>query len=417
VTTADAAAAVERVWRQESSRLIGALLRITRDLDRAEDLAQEALAAALAQWPGEGVPDNPGAWLMTAARRRAIDHIRSGERQLRAYATLAAGAAEAYTEEFTVDHLEDDVLRLMFVCCHPSLTGDTRTVLTLRLVTGLTAREIARAYLTSEATVATRISRAKRTLHTAGAALEEPTGAERIARLASVMSVIYLLFNEGYAATAGIEWTRPALCAEAIRLAALLVTVVPREPEAHGLLALLELQSSRLAARVDASGSPVLLTDQDRGQWDRAAISRGYAALGVALSLGGSGPYVLQAAIATEHARASSVETTDWARIAALYGTLRQATGSAVVELNRAVAVGMAHGPQAGFAIVDAIEPALPGFHLVPAVRGDLFSRLGRHAEAAEQFDLAAELAANGSERALLRSRAAACRQGRASGS
>lgn len=407
----DAAVIVEQVWRQESSRLLGALLRITRDLDRAEDLAQDALAAALAQWPTEGVPANPGAWLMTAAKRRAIDHIRSGERQLRAYATLSASAAEAYDEEFAVDHLEDDVLRLMFVCCHPSLTDDTRTVLTLRLVAGLTAREIARAYLTSEGTVATRISRAKGTLHTSGAAIEEPTGAERIARLASVMSVIYLLFNEGYAATAGVDWTRPALCAEAVRLAALLVTVVPREPEAHGLLALLELQSSRLAARVDPSGHAVLLTDQDRKQWDRSAISRGDAALRVALSLGGGGPYVLQAAIAIEHARASSVDTTDWPRVAALYGKLRQATGSAVVELNRAVAVGMAYGPPAGLAIVDEIEPALPGFHLVPAVRGDLLSRLGRHLEAAAQFDLAAKLAANGSERALMRARAEACRQ------
>lgn len=411
MTTNDTARAVERVWRLESSRLLGALLRITRDLDRAEDLAQEALAAALAQWPAEGVPDNPGAWLMTAAKRRAINHLRSGERQLRAYATLAAGAAEAYDEEFAVDRLEDDVLRLMFVCCHPSLTDDTRTVLTLRLVAGLTTREIARAYLTSEATVATRISRAKRTLHTADAALEEPTGAERIARLASVMSVIYLLFNEGYAATAGIDWTRPALCAEAVRLAALLITVTPREPEAYGLLALLELQSSRLTARIDPAGHPVLLTDQDRRRWDRSAISRGDAALRVALSLGGGGPYVLQAAIAAEHARASSVETTDWARIAALYGTLHQATGSAVVELNRAVAVAMAQGPQAGLTIVDEIEPALPGFHLVPAVRGDLLARLGHYPEAAAQFDRAAELAANGTERALMKARADTCRQ------
>ncbi|GAA4465561.1 RNA polymerase sigma factor [Phytohabitans houttuyneae] len=411
MTTNDTARAVERVWRLESSRLLGALLRITRDLDRAEDLAQEALAAALAQWPAEGVPDNPGAWLMTAAKRRAINHLRSGERQLRAYATLAAGTAEAYDEEFAVDRLEDDVLRLMFVCCHPSLTDDTRTVLTLRLVAGLTTREIARAYLTSEATVATRISRAKRTLHTTVAALEEPTGAERIARLASVMSVIYLLFNEGYAATAGIDWTRPALCAEAVRLAALLITVTPREPEAYGLLALLELQSSRLTARIDPAGHPVLLTDQDRRRWDRSAISRGDAALRVALSLGGGGPYVLQAAIAAEHARASSVETTDWARIAALYGTLHQATGSAVVELNRAVAVAMAQGPQAGLTIVDEIEPALPGFHLVPAVRGDLLARLGHYPEAAAQFDRAAELAANGTERALMKARADTCRQ------
>ncbi len=405
-----AAAVVEQVWRQESSRLLGALLRITRDLDRAEDLAQEALAAALAQWPTSGVPESPGAWLMTAAKRRAIDQFRAGERQLRAYATVSAEVAQSYLEAFTVDHIEDDVLRLIFVCCHPSLTDDTRTVLTLRLVAGLTTREIARAYLTSEATVATRISRAKGTLNRERAAMEEPTGPERVARLASVMTVIYLLFNEGYAATAGVNWTRPALCAEAVRVAALLVTLVPKDPEAHGLLALLELQSSRLSARVDASGDPILLNDQDRARWDRAAISRGFAALGVALALGGDGPYVLQAAIAAEHARAVSVQTTDWARIASLYETLAGATGSAVVQLNRAVALGMAHGPQVGLALVDEIAGALPDFHLVPAVRGDLLAKLGRTDEAAAQFDHAAELTSNDGERALMRSRAAACR-------
>lgn len=404
---ARAAQAVEQAWRQESSRLLGALLRITHDLARAEDLAADALTAALEQWPTQGVPDNPGAWLMTTAKRRAIDQLRSGQRQLRAYATLAAEAEESYVDEFTVDHVEDDVLRLMFVCCHPSLTDDTRTVLTLRLVAGLTTREIARAYLTSEATVASRISRAKRTLADAGAALEEPTGPEREQRLGSVMAVVYLLFNEGYAATAGVDWTRPALCAEAVRLAALLVTVAPREPEAYGLLALLELQSSRLRARLDEAGEPVLLTDQDRARWDRAAISRGFAALSAALALGGNGPHVLQAAIATEHARAASVETTDWPRIAALYEKLARATGSPVVELNRAVALGMAYGPETGLALVDQIGPALPGFHLVPAVRGDLLSRLGRRAEAAAQFDAAAELATNDRERALLRARAA----------
>jgi predicted RNA polymerase sigma factor len=344
---------------------------------------------------------------MTTAKRRAIDQLRSGQRQLRAYATLAAEAEESYVDEFTVDHVEDDMLRLMFVCCHPSLTDDTRTVLTLRLVAGLTTREIARAYLTSEATVASRISRAKRTLTDAGAALEEPTGPERTQRLGSVMAVVYLLFNEGYAATAGVDWTRPALCAEAVRLAALLVTVAPREAEAHGLLALLELQSSRLQARLGESGEPVLLTDQDRARWDRAAISRGFAALATALALDGSGPYVLQAAIAAEHARASSVATTDWPRIAALYEKLARATGSVVVELNRAVALAMAYGPETGLALVDQIAPALPGFHLVPAVRGDLLSRLGRDGEAAQQFDAAAELATNERERALLRSRAA----------
>jgi RNA polymerase sigma factor (sigma-70 family) len=406
----DTAAVVERVWRQESSRLLGALLRITRDLDRAEDLAQDALAAALAQWPTDGVPDNPGAWLMTAAKRRAIDQLRAGERQLRAYATLSAEVAESYQDEFAVDHVEDDVLRLMFVCCHPSLTDDTRTVLTLRLVAGLSAREIARAYLTSEATVAVRISRAKRTLARERAAMEEPGGPERLSRLSSVMTVVYLLFNEGYAATSGIDWMRPALCAEAVRVAALLVAVVPDDPEAHGLLALLELHSSRLRARVDAAGDAILLTDQDRALWDRDAISRGLTALGAALALGGNGPYVLQAAIAAEHARASSVDTTDWAQIAALYDKLAGATGSAVVQLNRAVALGMAQGPQVGLALVDEIADALPDFHLVPAVRGDLLVRLGRADEAAAQFDQAAKLATNDRERALLRSRAAACR-------
>jgi RNA polymerase sigma factor (sigma-70 family) len=401
---------VERVWRQESSRLLGALLRITRDVGRAEDLAQEALASALVTWPTTGVPDNPGAWLMTAARRRAIDHLRAGERQLRAYATLAAEVSESYDEQFALDHVEDDVLRLIFICCHPSLSDDTSTVLTLRLVAGLTTREIARAYLTSEATVAARISRAKRTLATVGAALEEPIEPERVDRLASVFAVLYLLFNEGYTATAGVDWTRPALCAEAVRVAALLVSVVPSQAEAYGLLALLELQSSRLRARVDAAGEPVLLTDQDRSLWDRAAMARGYAALEVARELGGEGPYVLQAAIAAEHARAASVASTDWVRVAALYEKLARATGSAVVELNRAVALGMAEGPQTGLALVDEIADSLKGYHLVSAVRGDLLARLGQHRAAAEEFDRAAELAGNDRERALMRARAAASR-------
>jgi len=409
----DINAAVERAWRQESSRLLGALLRITRDLGRAEDLAQEALAAALAQWPTSGVPENPGAWLMTTAKRRAIDHLRAGERQLRAYATLSTDVAESYEEEFTVDHVEDDALRLMFVCCHPSLSDDTRTVLTLRLVAGLTTREIARAYLTSEATVASRISRAKRTLASVGAAMEEPTGPDRAQRLASVMAVIYLLFNEGYVATAGVDWTRPALCAEAVRVAALLVTVAPQHAEAHGLLALLELHSSRLPARLNAEGEPVLLTDQDRRAWDRSAISRGLAALRVAIELGGDGPYVLQAAIAAEHARAPSVAETDWRRIAGIYERLARATDSVVVELNRAVALGMAYGPEAGLALVDQIAPALAGYHLVPAVRGDLLQRLGKAEEAADEFDRAADLAGNERERALLRARAATCRGGK----
>jgi RNA polymerase sigma factor (sigma-70 family) len=406
----DPASAVEQVWRQESSRLLGALLRITRDIGRAEDLAQEALAQALQQWPRTGVPGNPAAWLMTTARRRAIDQFRAGERQVRAYAEVAAGVVEGYEEKFTVDHVEDDVLRLMFICCHPSLTADTRTVLTLRMVAGLSTREIARAYLTSEATVATRISRAKRTLATAGAALEEPDGAERAARLGSVMSAIYLLFTEGYAATAGVDWTRPTLCREAVRVAAVLACVLPGESEVHGLLALLELQSSRLTARQDGSGEAVLLEDQDRSAWDRAAIERGLAALEAALALGGEGPYVLQAAIAAEHARAASVRSTDWPAIAALYERLARVTGSAVVELNRAVALGMAYGPEVGLQLVDLVAqiPTMADYHLLPSVRGDLLARLGRHDEATAEFRRAASLATNDRERALLTRRAEA---------
>lgn len=404
------AAAVEEVWRSESSRLLGALLRITRDVGRAEDLAQEAMAQALAQWPVSGIPDNPAAWLMTTAKRRAIDQLRAGERQVRAYAELSASAREAYEEAFEVDHVEDDVLRLMFVCCHPTLTDDTRTVLTLRLVAGLTSREIARAYLTSEATVATRISRAKRSLAQVGAALEEPSGPERAERLSAVLAVLYLLFNEGYAATAGVDWTRPALCAEAVRVARLLAEVAPLEPEAHGLLALLELQSSRLSARLDPGGDAVLLADQDRGRWDGEAIGRGFAALGEALRLGDQpGPYALQAAIAAEHARAPSVVETDWPRIAALYEQLARATGSAVVELNRAVALGMAYGPEVGLELADQVAalPGMAGFHLVPSVRGDLLERLGRRDEAAAEFTRAAGLTSNERERALLLRRAA----------
>lgn len=406
----DPASAVEQVWRQESSRLLGALLRITRDVGRAEDLAQEAFAQALAQWPQTGVPENPAAWLMTTAKRRAIDQFRAGERQVRAYAEVAAGVAEGYEEKFTVDHLEDDVLRLMFICCHPSLTTDTRTVLTLRMVAGLTTREIARAYLTSEATVATRISRAKRTLASAGAALEEPDVAERAARLGSVMSAIYLLFNEGYAVTAGVDWTRPALCREAVRVAAVLASLLPRESEAHGLLALVELQSSRLTARQDKSGEAVLLNDQDRSAWDRAAIARGIAALDAARALGGDGPYFLQAAIAAEHARAASVQSTNWPAVAALYERLARVTGSAVVELNRAVALGMAYGPEVGLQLADQVAeiPAMADYHLLPAVRGDLLERLGRYDEATAQFRRAASLATNARERALLTRRAEA---------
>lgn len=403
---------VEETWRRESSRLLGALLRITRDMDRAEDLAQEALTQALDAWPRTGVPDNPGAWLMHTAKRRAVDQFRAGERRLRAYTKAGAELQEAYEAEFDAalagDRVEDDVLRLMFLCCHPSLTEDSRTVLTLRMVAGLSSREIARAYLAGEATIATRISRAKRTLAQHRAAIEEPTAGERAERLGSVRSAIYLLFNEGYAATTGEDWTRPELCREGIRLAHLLVSVTPADPESHGLAALLELQSSRLGARVDGAGLPVLLADQDRDRWDREAIARGMAALDAALRLGGDGVYVLQAAIACEHARASSLEDTDWERIAALYALLASATGSAVVELNRAVALGRARGPAAGLAVVDALVSAgvLSGYHLLPSVRGELLAQSGRLGEAALEFERAAVLATNARERDLLRERA-----------
>lgn len=405
----DPAAVVEEVWRQESPRLLGALLRVTRDLTRAEDLAQEAVAQALAQWPASGVPANPAAWLMTTAKRRAIDQFRAGERQLRAYAEVSAATAEAYEESFTVDHIEDDVLRLLFMCSHPALTPDTRTVLTLRLVAGLSTREIARAYLASESTIASRISRAKRTLAEARAALDEPSGPERAERLDAVLAAVYLLFNEGYAATVGVDWTRPTLCAEALRVASLLASVVPNDPEAHGLVALLELQSSRLSARVDAAGSAVLLADQDRSSWDHDAIERGLTALDVAVGLGGEGSYTLQAAIAAEHARAESVAATDWERVATLYEHLARLTNSAVVELNRAVALAMARGPEVGLTLVDlvAAQPGMAEFHLVPAVRGDLLQRLGRTTEAAAEFERAATLATNERERALLLRRAA----------
>ncbi|WP_036555574.1 RNA polymerase sigma factor [Nocardioides insulae] len=410
-----AAAAVEEAWRTEAPRLLGALLRITRSMDRAEDLAQEALAQALVAWPRDGVPERPGAWLMTTAKRRAIDQFRAGERRLRAYTEVAAGLSEAYEAEFdealSADRVEDDVLRLMFTCCHPALTPDTRTVLTLRMVAGLSTREIARAYLTTEATVATRISRAKRTLADSDTPLQEPDAPGRADRLASVRAAIYLLFNEGYAATGGADWTRPDLCAEAVRVARLLAALTPGDPEAAGLLALLELQSSRLPARIDASGSPVLLADQVRARWDSDAIGRGLGALGSArdqLGTAEAGPYLIQAAIAAEHARAASIEATDWARIAALYARLAVVTDSVVVELNRAVALGRAHGPLAGLALTDELVSGgrLASYHLLPAVRGDLLEQLGRREEAAAEFRRAADLAGNDQERALLRDRA-----------
>ena len=401
--------AVVAVWQLESARVVSGLLRITRDLQLAEDLAQDALVAALESWPDGGIPANPGAWLMTVAKRRAIDTFRRAERHRAQVERIGHDLSEATMDELVdqVDHVEDDVLRLMFVCCHPVLTAETRVALTLRLVGGLTTREVARAFLSSEATVAQRISRAKRTLAEAGVPFEVPTGTERPERLASVLEVVYLVFNEGYAATSGDQWLRPELSAEAIRLGRLLASLAPREPEVHGLLALMQLQASRSAARIGPDGEPVLLADQDRSRWDPQLVTAGLASLARA---SGTGSYTLQAEIAACHARAPSVRDTDWVRIAELYRQLASISGSPVVELNRAVAVARAYGPEAGLRLVDqlATDPALRHYHLLPGVRGDLLESLGRHAEARASFERAAELATNDRERALLLARAAA---------
>jgi RNA polymerase sigma factor (sigma-70 family) len=413
-------AAIEAVWRLESARLIGGLVRLVRDVGLAEDFAHDAIVAALAQWPASGIPANPGAWLMTTARRRAIDAFRRRARQDEAAAVLAHDLARSVEPDFVagIDHVEDDVLRLMFLCCHPALTPEAQTTLTLKLVAGLSAREIARAYLTSEATIAQRVSRAKRTLAEAGAAIEEPSGAARAERLETVLGVVYLLFNEGYSATEGEDWMRPALCDEASRLGRILTALVPADPEVHGLSALLELQSSRLSARVGPDGEPILLDDQDRTRWYAARIARGVDALARAEALQtagtGPGPYQLQAAIAAEHARAASPGDTDWARIAELYEELGRRTGSPVAELNRAVALGRARGPAAGLALLDQLEhvSALRDYHLFPSVRGDLYQRQGRGEEAATEFERAATMTANARERQLLLRRAAAARAG-----
>lgn len=405
-------AAVEAVWRLESTRLVAGLVRIVRDVGLAEDLAQDALVAALDSWPRSGLPDRPAAWLMTTAKRRAVDLYRRHERRDVLYAAIARDRGPDVVEpDFTaaVDHVEDDVLRLMFVCCHPSLTPEAQTTLTLKLVGGLSSREIARAYLTSEATITQRVGRAKRTLTEAGAALDEPTGADRATRLTTVLGVVYLLFNEGYSATEGGDWTRPDLCVEAVRLGRILATLVPDDPEVHGLSALMELQSSRLRARVGPDGEPVLLRDQDRGRWDHVRIRRGLAALDRSAALSQQpGPYALQADIAACHARAARAEDTDWAAIAALYERLGRVSGTAVVELNRAVALSMAYGPQAGLDLLDQIAgaPALRGYHLLPSVRGDLLERLGRPGEARAEFERAAGLTRNDRERRLLLDRA-----------
>lgn len=403
--------AITAVWRRESVRLVAALARMTRDVDLAEDLAQDALVAALEQWPGQGVPANPGAWLMAVAKRRAIDQFRRNETLRRRTAELAHELDEAEVPDFeaAVDHIEDDVLRLAFLCCHPALPPESRAALTLRLVGGLTTQEIARAYLVKDATMGQRISRAKRQLADSGAKLEMPTGADRQRRLADVMAVVYLIFNEGYAATGGDDWTRPDLCLEAMRLARVLAHLVPDEPEVHGLQALLEIQGSRLRARYDEAGDPVLLEAQDRRRWDQLLIERGLAALGRAEELAAQGrpvgSYVLQAAIAACHARARRAEDTDWVEIAGLYDVLARNFPGPVVEVNRAVAHGRAFGPEAGLAIVDAVA-GVPGWHLLPAVRGDLLERAGRPEEAARAFRDAAALTRNEDERRILLRRA-----------
>jgi RNA polymerase sigma factor (sigma-70 family) len=413
----DVRSEMDAVWRIESAKVVARLVRIVRDVGLAEDLAQDALVAALEQWPESGVPDNPGAWLMAAAKHRAIDFLRrrrvfegKQEEIVRRVEDRRNGAANDLDAAID-DDIGDDLLRLMFITCHPALPAEARVALTLRLLGGLTAQEIARAYLVTEPTVAQRIVRAKRTLAEKGASLDVPRGAERAARWASVLEVIYLVFNEGYAATAGDDWMRPALCDEALRLGRILASLAPQEPEVHGLVALMEIQASRTGARTGLDGEPVLLLDQDRGRWDRVLIHRGLAALGRAEALGGAdGPYVLQAAIAACHARAPTGDATDWPRIAALYGTLARIVPSPVVELNRAVAVGMASGPEAGLRLVDALrdEPSLAGYHLLPSVRGDLLGKLGRRAEAHAEFERAASLARNSRERDLLLRRAQA---------
>ncbi len=409
-------ATIDAVWRIESARLIGGLTRLTRDVAVAEDLAQDAFVAALEQWPASGIPENPGAWLMATAKRRGIDALRRQTTLERKQETLARRQLLHQLEQpdlaTQVDEIDDDVLRLVFMTCHPVLSRDARVALTLRLVGGLSTPEIARAFLASEGTIAQRIVRAKRTLTQAHVPFEVPGQAELAERLSAVLEVIYLVFNEGYSATAGEDWTRPDLCGDALRLGRILGALMPREPEVHGLLALMELQASRLRARVGPGGEPVLLADQDRARWDGLLVQRGLAALQRAQALGAPlGPYTLQAGIAACHARARSVEETDWAQIVALYDGLAALTGNPVVELNRAVAVGMAFGPEAGLELADALEddPAMAAYHLLPRVRGDLLLKLDRRDEARAAFERAAELCENARERDMLLAAAEAC--------
>lgn len=418
MTAADIQRTIGAVWRIESPRLIAGLVRLVRDIGIAEECAQDALVAALEHWPGSGVPDNPGAWLMAAAKRRAIDRLRREQLLMRKHDALVHALEETLeqasfgAQASLDDPFEDDLLRLVFVACHPVLSTEARVALTLRLLGGLTTEEIARAFLVPEPTIAQRIVRAKRTLADKGVPFEVPGGAALGERLASVLEVLYLIFNEGYSATAGEDWMRPALCEDAMRLGRVLASLMPQEPEVHGLLALMELQASRAPARTAADGTPVLLLDQNRARWDRLLIGRGLAGLARAERLGGAqGPYTLQAAIAACHARAATAAATDWPRIAALYAELARVVPSPVVELNRAVAVAMAAGPQAGLDIADALldAPALAHYHLLPAVRGDLLSKLGRGAEARDAFERAAGLTRNARERELLLQRAREC--------
>jgi len=406
--------AIEAIWRIESARLIAGLARVVGDIGTAEELAQDALVAALEQWPADGVPERPGAWLMGTAKHRAMDLIRRRktlERKQEEIERDIERAQEGLDLDTAIDEeVGDDLLGLIFMACHPILSKDARVALTLRVLGGLTTEEIARGFLVPVSTIAQRIVRAKRTLAEAHVRFEVPGGAERAARLSSVLEVIYLIFNEGYSATSGNDWVRPALCEEALRLGRILAELVPTEPEVHGVVALMEIQASRLGARVGPSGEPVLLLDQDRARWDRLLIRRGLAALERAARLGGAlGPYALQAAIAACHARATTAGETDWPRIVALYDAVAEIAPSPVVELNRAVAVGMAFGPAAGLELVDALvaEPSLKSYHLLPAVRGDLLRKLGRSEEARAEFERAASLTENVRERELLHRRAA----------
>ena len=426
MSVVEAHRAVDAVWRLESARIIAGLARIVRDVGLAEDLAQEALVAALRQWPESGIPPNPGAWLMATAKHQAIDRVRRDERlqrnvdllgqelRSRQQAAIFGGSPDldAVADD---DFVADDVLRLMFVACHPVLPAEARVALTLRLIGGLSTGEIARAFLTAEPTIAQRIVRAKRTLAHRQVPFEVPPASERPARLASVLEVVYLIFNEGYTATAGDSWTRPELCYEALRLGRMLAELSPNEPEVHGLAALMEIQSSRMRARLGPAGEPVPLLEQNRGTWDQLLIRRGFAALLRAQSLGQpAGPYVLQAAIAACHARARSGDETDWAQVAALYGLLGQLLPTSVVQLNRAVAVGMAFGPARGLELADALTslPELRNYHLLPSVRADFLAKLGRQEESRAEYARAASLTRNAAERAVLLERAAACSPG-----